>query len=304
MSRRVKSARVAHGAGVDAPSEFGFVASDSPPPAPVARRGGASESHPRPANASALSLIWAGLRVSLGVAVVVSISVGIAWGAHRYALTSPRFSIREFGVKGNRHYAASELARIAGIERGQNLFSVDTKAAETKLLENPWVRQAKVGRELPGTLRIEVVERQAAAVTILEDSLYLVTPEGEPFKAAERGDPSDLPIITGVTPRDLALDRARAVERLGVGLEVLRTYEALPLSRTYEAEEAHLVADGSVVLTIGKRGTALYLGKGPFRQKLLMAGRVIGKLQASGELPGIVFLDNEAHPERVVVRMR
>jgi cell division protein FtsQ len=303
MSRRVKSARVAHGAGVDAPSEFGFVASDSPSPGPVARRRPPSEATP-PADRGVLPVIWAGLRLSLGLAVVVGISVAIAYGARRYALTSPRFAIREFAVKGNRHHGAAELSKIAGILRGQNLFSVDTRGAEARLLENPWVRQAKVGRELPGTLRVEVVERDAVAVTTLEDSLYLVTPEGEPFKAMEAGDPTDLPVITGVTLRDLAIDRARAVERLSIGLEVIRDYEALPLSRIYEAEEAHLVPDGSVVLTIGKKGTALYLGKGPWRQKLLMAARVIGKVQGGGELPGIVFLDNEAHPERVVVRMR
>jgi hypothetical protein len=35
-----------------------------------------------------------------------------------------------------------------------------------------------------------------------------------------------------------------------------------------------------------------------------MAERVFAKASGKGGLPGIVFLDNEAHPERVVVRMR
>jgi hypothetical protein len=35
-----------------------------------------------------------------------------------------------------------------------------------------------------------------------------------------------------------------------------------------------------------------------------MAERVISELRQKGRAPGIVFLDNEAHPERVVVRMR
>jgi hypothetical protein len=35
-----------------------------------------------------------------------------------------------------------------------------------------------------------------------------------------------------------------------------------------------------------------------------MAERVIAELAAKGRTPGLVFLDNEAHPERVVVRMR
>jgi cell division protein FtsQ len=64
------------------------------------------------------------------------------------------------------------------------------------------------------------------------------------------------------------------------------------------------MAGGGAVLTVGKDGVTLELGHGPWRKKLLMAARVIGRLRAKGQQPGIVFLDNEAHPERVVVRMR
>jgi cell division protein FtsQ len=300
MTRR-KTRGSTHGAAVEAPSEFGFITSESPIPGQVADRSAPAVGLGR---RGPLAVLWQGLKLSVGLLVVASISVAIAWGAHRYALTTPRFSIREFDVKGNRHHSADQLARIAGVQRGQNLFAVDASSAEQHLLENPWVRQAKVGRALPGTLRIEVVERDAIAEATIEDALYLVTPEGEPFKVVEPGDPTDLPVITGLGARDLAVDRARAIDRFGIALEVLREYQEQPLSRVYEAEEVHLSPDGSVVLTIGKRGIALHLGTGPFRQKLLMAGRIFSKLSPGGELPGIVFLDNEAHPERVVVRMR
>jgi cell division protein FtsQ len=302
MSRRVAKGRVKHGAAVDAPSEYGFVTSDSPPPGSVAER--QTRATGVTARRDPWATLWSGLKLSIGFAIVVSISVAIAWGAHRYALTTPRFNVKEFDVRGNRHFSAGEIARLAGVERGLNLFAVDTDAAEARLLESPWVRRAKISRALPGTLRIEVAEREAAAVASIEDGLYLVTPEGEPFKAVEPHDPVDLPVLTGVSARDLAVDRARAVERLGLGLEILREYDSLPVSRTFELEEAHLSSDGSVVLTVGKRGTTLHLGTGPFRQKLLMAARIVARLSSNGEMPGIVFLDNEAHPERVVVRMR
>src|ERR1700742_4311260 len=233
-------AKSAPGARLDAPAEFGFVASESPPPPRV---GEGKRVAPR--RTGPLGVLVAALKLSIGVAVVAGISLAIAWGAHRYAVTTPRFSIRQLDVRGNRHHSADQLARLAGIERGQNLFSVDAAAAEKTLLENPGVNKAKVGRELPGTLRIEVTEREVAAVTVLEGSLYLVTPEGEPFKATEPGDPTDLPVITGIGPRDLAIDRARAVDRLGVGLEVLREYESLPLSHVFEPEEVHLDPDGA-----------------------------------------------------------
>jgi hypothetical protein len=68
--------------------------------------------------------------------------------------------------------------------------------------------------------------------------------------------------------------------------------------------QERLDADGSIQLVVGELGVSLVFGKGPVEQKLLMAARVLGKVRAKGELPKVVFLDNEAHPERVVVRLR
>jgi cell division protein FtsQ len=161
-----------------------------------------------------------------------------------------------------------------------------------------------VTRRLPSTLRVELTEREASAVVALAEHVYLVTREGVPFKEVEPGDPYDLPLITGASPENLARDRTREIERIQTGLEVLHQYERVPLSKVYPAEEVHLADAGDVTLTAGKDGVTLELGTGPWRKKLLMAEEVVGELRRKGRTPGIVFLDNQAHPERVVVRMR
>jgi len=76
------------------------------------------------------------------------------------------------------------------------------------------------------------------------------------------------------------------------------------MSRVHPVQEVHLAASGDVSITVGKGGISIHLGKGPWRKKLLMAERVIGQMERKGKAPGIVFADNVAHPERVVVRMR
>jgi cell division protein FtsQ len=58
------------------------------------------------------------------------------------------------------------------------------------------------------------------------------------------------------------------------------------------------------VLVVGKDATALHLGRGPYRQNLEQASRVMAELQNRRGQASVVFLDNDAHPERVVVRMR
>jgi cell division protein FtsQ len=72
----------------------------------------------------------------------------------------------------------------------------------------------------------------------------------------------------------------------------------------FTARAVRLCHGHAGVLVVGELGVSLVVGKGPVEQKLLMAARVLGKVRAKGELPKVVFLDNEAHPERVVVRLR
>jgi cell division protein FtsQ len=244
------------------------------------------------------------VKLASGLAVVVGASLAVAWSAHHYALTSPRFAIHTVDLVGAKRSTLDQVKAESGVNVGDNIFALDTDLAERKLLENPWISEVKVTRRLPSTLRVELSEREAAAVVALADHVYLVTREGVPFKEIQPGDPYDLPLITGASPENLARDRAREVERIQTGLEVLHQYERVPLSKVYPAEEVHLADAGDVTLTAGKDGVTLELGTGPWRKKLLMAEEVVGELRKKGRTPGTVFLDNTSHPERVVVRMR
>ena len=248
--------------------------------------------------------LWSAVKLASGLAVVVGTSLAVAWSAHHYALTSPRFAIRTVELVGAKRNTLEQLKAEAQIVVGANIFAFDSDAAERKLLENPWISEVKVTRRLPSVLRLELSEREASAIVGLGERLYLVTREGVPFKELLAGDPFDLPLITGASPENLARDRKREIERIQMGLEVLRQFERVPLSRVYPAEEVHLADAGDVTLTVGKDGITLELGTGPWQKKLLMAEEVVAELRKKGRTPGMVFLDNQAHPDRVVVRMR
>jgi cell division protein FtsQ len=179
-----------HGSGIVAPPE-GFASGESPAPGPVhgaPRRRGPSPDPVPPRSVGAL--LWSALKLASGLAVVVSASLAVAWSAHHYALTSPRFAIRTVDLVGAHRLTLEQVKTESGATVGANIFALDSDAAERKLLENPWVSEVKVTRRLPSTLRIELAEREAAAVVSLGDHLYLVTREGEPFKEIQPGDPT------------------------------------------------------------------------------------------------------------------
>jgi cell division protein FtsQ len=285
---------------VHAPAEETSVF-DSPPPTAVSATRAPSKP---PGASSALSRAAQALRVAVGLLVVVGASAAVAFSVHRYALTTPRFALREVELSGQKRLARAEIERLAGVELGKNLFSFDSQKAVSGLLANPWIQSAKVTRVLPGSLKVEIQEREARALALLGDKLFLLTPDGEPFKPVAAEDPIDLPIVTGVSASELARSRDGARERLRAGIEILTAYDRLELSRVHKAQEVSLAPSGEATLTIGKSGIALELGQGPFPQKLAMAGRVIAELSRKKGSPSVVFLDNRAHPERVVVRMR
>ena len=295
MSQKPKAAK--HGA-VRAPEES-FSFEDFSEDAP--------ESVGSPAD-SASSGAWAklasALRLGLGLALVIGTSVSVAYSVRHYALTSPRFSIQEVNLLGGKRVSPEQAQLQAGVVMGSNVFALDTALAERKLLENPWISEARVTRDLPRSLRVEIKEREAAALAVFSDRLYLVTADGEPFKELAAGDPADFPLITGVSIEGMSRNRAREIERVKAGLEVLEQYGRVTLSKTQPAQEVHLADSGDVVLTAGKEAITFELGKDAYRRKLLMGEQVVGEMRRKGRSPGIVFLDNQAHPERVVVRMR
>jgi cell division protein FtsQ len=263
-----------------------------------------SRANPQLESSGAWGKLAAALRLGLGLALVIGTSVSVVYSVRHYALTSPRFSIQEANLLGGKRVSPDQAREQAGVVLGSNVFVLDTALAERKLLENPWISEARVTRDLPRALRIEIKEREPAALAVFSDRLYLVTADGEPFKELQPGDPADFPIITGVSVEGLSRDRPREIDRVREGLEVLEQYGRVPLSKTQAAQEVHLADSGDVVLTAGKEGITFELGKDGYRRKLLMGEQVVGEMRRKGRSPGIVFLDNQAHPERVVVRMK
>ncbi|MDB4946815.1 MAG: Cell division protein FtsQ [Labilithrix sp.] len=247
----------------------------------------------------------------VGFVMVVAIGGTVAWGARRYVKTSPRFAVAEIVTTGAKHRSAEELAATAGIAKGQNVFTTDLDKARARLLADPWVSDASLARQLPGTVFLRVVEREAGGIVATSDGTakgggetYLVTREGALIKRVETGDPTDLTIVTGVPLQQLLDDREGATRTIRRGLDLASDFERSPLAQRSPLQEVHVEANGEMTLVIGKTSVAVHMGAPPYRRKLDQAVRVVAELDRRGAKPEAIMLDNEARPDRVVVRMR
>lgn len=281
-------------------------ASLPPPPseAPIAIP--AKASPPRESKAMRIA------RGALGFLMVVGIGGTVAWGARKYVKTSPRFAITEVITTGAKRRSPDELASIAGIAKGQNVFTADLDRARARLIADPWVSEASLARQLPGTVFLRVVEREAGGIVATNDGTakaaggetYIVTREGAIIKRLETGDPTDLTVVTGVVLQQLVDDREGASRIIRRALDLAADYDHTPLATRSPLEEVHVEANGEMTLVVGKNAVALHMGAPPYRRKLDQAIRVIAELDRRGAKPDSIMLDNEARPDRVVVRMR
>lgn len=109
---------------------------------------------------------------------VLVIAFAVVW-------STPVITVRSIEVAGTQHAAAEELVAASGVKEGDNLLRVDRKQIGLNVLQQPWLRKAEVSVHLPGTVSIEVEERQAMLFARQADGTHLIDDQGEAFLVAD-----------------------------------------------------------------------------------------------------------------------
>jgi cell division protein FtsQ len=97
------------------------------------------------------------------------------------------FQVRRVDVHGVKHLNELKIYERVLAERNRAMPLVDIAALREELLQLSWVEDARVSRQLPDTLVIDIVERTPHAVLRKADKLVLIDAEGhelEPVSAA------------------------------------------------------------------------------------------------------------------------
>jgi len=112
------------------------------------------------------------------------------------------FKAKSLTVAGNNRLSDKEIISQAHIKKGINIFSANFSLVRKRLLEHPWIAEAKVSRELPSGINIKVKEHKPLAIIDL-GRRFLINDNGEIFKEWRAADPEDLPVITGLKYSDI-----------------------------------------------------------------------------------------------------
>jgi cell division protein FtsQ len=149
--------------------------------------------------------------VAMGNGAAVAVGLGIA----------------KVSIEGRNHVSEAEIAKALGVHVGVSIFAFDTAAARDRLLENGWIREARVMRLLPSTLVVELEERapyaiwrdggESAVVDISGRVLAEVAPASFPTLPTVSGPGAAIPakeIVEMVRSFPELAARARDMERI------------------------------------------------------------------------------------------
>lgn len=121
------------------------------------------------------------LGVAATIAWVVASMAGVpAMAQNQLALAASDagFEVSRVSVTGVERMNELKVYERALARRDRPMPLVDVETLRAELLELPWVQDARVSRQLPDTIKIDIVERTAHAVLRKPDRLVLIDGEG------------------------------------------------------------------------------------------------------------------------------
>ena len=107
------------------------------------------------------------------------------------------FEVRRIEVRGvDRMNELTVYERVLG-EEDRAMPQVDLAQVREDLLELSWVRDARVSRQLPDTLVVDIVERRPHAVLAKADRFVLIDADGHELEPIREADTKGMLVVSG-----------------------------------------------------------------------------------------------------------
>jgi len=96
------------------------------------------------------------------------------------------FKVDVIEVYGNNRYTTDELIQESGFQRGDNLYLFNKYGKIQRMFAKlPYLKEVRIRRSLPDTIRIEVEEREARLAVFADSGIWIISADGKILEQAE-----------------------------------------------------------------------------------------------------------------------
>lgn len=225
---------------------------------------------------------------------LVIIFAGLIWGFN-YFYNSSYFKISSIIFKNNNYYTEDILRKETDISLGTNIFEIDKKTVEEKLLKNlVWLKSINFKKVFPSSIIIEVVERKPFIRILAGGQNYLVDEEGIVLLKLEDKklkDYEDLILVRNALKYSPEIGEKIAKKNI---LSCGEIYKALDLEVKEEMKEAVIDSNfSSDIIFLTKKGKSIIFGnEEDIVEKNSILKQVLKQLSESNGYYNVIDLRN------------
>jgi cell division protein FtsQ len=180
--------------------------------------------------------VWTSLVLGMIVAVGAGLHFGIDFVLDRVLYTNPRYALNKIDIEPRDHFSPRQIRQAAGLEPGENLWSLNLRQITFDLEKLPYVSSAKVERHFPDTVSILIHER-VPVVKIVGLNIDLGTREtfyldrdGVVLKPRDDDTVPLLPEVIGLTDAEDELEPGKVLDQTSL-TRALQIMDAIEHSR-------------------------------------------------------------------------
>ncbi len=252
---------------------------------------------PRPWVWGARVLGSAVLRITVLIGVVATVSTILIY-CYQFVTTSSFFALKHLIITGVGRHNQEDIVKLCALRKGENLLALKLNQIRTRLEKDPWIRSARVERMLPDTLRISVVREEPCAI-VRAEKLYYMNRWGEIFKEVARGEPVNLPVVTGLA--DLGSEAREQLRQVASFIEILKTRKGA--INFASLSEVHIDSTGHFSVYFTGVPAEIQMGLPGLELQLAKLDRLISHLKKTGKIHEANRIDLE-YPGGAVVSFR
>ncbi|MBQ6877700.1 MAG: FtsQ-type POTRA domain-containing protein [Oscillospiraceae bacterium] len=169
--------------------------------------------------------------------IVVSVFI---FAAAVYLCLTMLFNVDRIIIEGNTLYEERKLIETSGIEKGENLFEVNTAYAEDKLYTvYSYIEEVEVKRSFPNAVKIKITEAEPFSVIEEADGYTLVSTGGKVLERGLEEVPDRMLSVRGLSTITSTEDDVKRMDLMKRIINSMKTFEMenynfLDLSDTLE----------------------------------------------------------------------
>ena len=171
----------------------------------------------------------------------------------------PFFTLDEIKLVGAKYLTTEDILKVGEIYMGEPLFKLETDQVQSRLSKDLRIEEVSVRRELPHTLEVTIKERRPIATVACNYGYLDLDHDGTVLDSYKSLKAMDIPMINGVSVRDLYIGDKVDDENIKKILDFLQRLNEETLNRI--SEVAFVEEDYIVMYTATERAVQIRIGK-------------------------------------------